>query len=373
MATTRQGGAGIGISLQPLIPYNASSIYNPQNTLQNTIDLGAGEVFIIPAGQWFVTPGPYTFIQAKDPITGLWRSVSQTPNQSRYVPSDGANWRAANLTGCALGAVLTNVGSGYTSAPAVAASAGSSVWTAIVGGAINTSVTVSTAGAGYVHKPILVVAPPPAGGLSATAVAVVSGGAIASVTVLDQGAGYTSAPAITVIPDPRDTITTEAVLTTALTGSGTITGLVCTDHGTPLTSVPTLSFSGGGGSSAAATAVMCFAATGFTVDTAGAVYGNAQPFGIITTDGRCAATPGAVTNPSFGNNLLQPRQASIRGTSTAGGAVTATGARVTDGGLFSAVPVGLVLPSGTSALPTTTAIVTITVGGVDDLLFLQPA
>lgn len=372
MATTRQGGAGLGISLQPLVPYNYNSRYDYSKTNVNEFALGSGETVIIPAGQWFVTPGPYTFIQSKDPITGLWRNISQTPNVSRYVSSDGANYRVANLTGCALGAFMTNVGSAYTSAPTVTASSGSSAWTAIVGGAINTTVTVTTAGAGYSHKPILLIAPPPAGGVQATAVAVVSAGAISSVTVIDQGAGYTAAPAIYVLPDPRDTVTTEAVLTTALTGSGTITAVVCTDHGTPLTSVATLSFSGGGGASAAATLVGCYVATGVTVTAGGAVYGNAQPFGIVTADGRVAGTAAAVVNPSLSTGLLQPRQASMRGTSTAGGAITATGLRVTDAGLFSAVPVALVTAGG-SALPTTVGEATVTIGGTDDVFFLQPA
>ena len=63
---------------------------------------------------------------------------------ARFVDSDGQNYRLANLTGCPVGALMTNVGSGYTSAPTVAASAGSSAWTAVVGGAINSTVTVTT-------------------------------------------------------------------------------------------------------------------------------------------------------------------------------------------------------------------------------------
>ena len=75
MATTRQGGAGLGISLQPLVPYNYNSRYDYSKTNVNEFALGSGETVIIPAGQWFVTPGPYTFIHAKDPITGLWRNI----------------------------------------------------------------------------------------------------------------------------------------------------------------------------------------------------------------------------------------------------------------------------------------------------------
>lgn len=371
MATTRQGGAGIGISLQPLLAYNYNSRYNYQNTVVNEFALGSGEAFIIPAGQWFITPGLYTFIQTLDPITGLWRSLGQTPNQPRYVSSDGANYRVANLTGCALGAFLTNVGSGYTSAPTVTASAGSSAWTAIVGGAVNSTVTVTSGGAGYSHKPILLVAPPPAGGVQATAVATVSAGAISAVTVIDQGAGYTSAPAITVVPDPRDTVATEAVLTTSLTGSGTITAVLCTDQGTPVTAVPTLSFSGGGGSSAAATAVMCFTATGFTITNAGAAYGNALPVLITVADGRITTAAGAVVNPAIGVGLLNPRNGSAIVTSEAGGTIAATPV-IQDGGLFSKVPTAFF--DGSASTPATTnAVATVTVGGVNDTFFLQPA
>lgn len=373
MAATRQAGPGMGLTPRPLVPGNPNVLSNQNafSTYVNSFALGSGETQVIPAGQWYVTTGPYSFTQTKDPITGLWRTMAQTPNVQRFVNSDGVNVRVANLSGCAIGAFITNVGSGYTSAPTVTASAGSSAWTAIVGGAINTTVTITTAGAGYSHKPILLIEPPPAGGVQATAVAAVTAGAISSVTVIDQGAGYTSAPGITVVPDPRDTVTTPAVLTTALTGSGTITAILCTDQGTPLTAVPTLTISGGGGASGAATAVMCFAGTGFTVDNGGAVYGNAQPFLVTAAGGRVAGAAGAVVNPSTGVGLLTPRTGFITGTSTAGGAVTATGAVVEDGGLFSRVPTGFVTAAGTAALPTTTAIVTITVGGVNDVTWLQ--
>ncbi|MGE3582791.1 MAG: hypothetical protein AB7J28_15410 [Hyphomonadaceae bacterium] len=374
MAATPQRGPGIGVNLVPVVPgINPTSRYYGYNTSVDQFVLGSGELFLIPPGQWMVSPGPYSFIQVLDPVTGLWRTTAQTPNGgARFVSSDGTNYRVANLSGCALGSFITNVGSGYTSAPTVTASAGSSAWTAIVGGAINTTVTIATAGAGYSHKPILLIEPPPAGGVQATAVAAVTAGAISSVTVIDQGAGYTSAPRITVLPDPRDTVTTQAALTTALTGSGTITAIVCTDPGTPLTSVPTLTISGGGGASGAATVVMCFTATGFTVGAGGAAYGNAQPFLVQAVGGRVAGTAGAVVNPSTGVGLLTPRTGFITGTSEAGGAVTATGAVIEDGGLFARVPSGFVTAGG-SGLATTVAQVTITVGGVNDVLYLQPA
>lgn len=357
MTVNRIGVSGLGLNLA----------YQGFNELALT----AGGVYVIPSGGYFVTPGPYTFVQATDPITGKWRSIAQTPNTGRFVQSDGVNVRLANLTGCALGAFITNEGSGYTSAPAVAASAGSSSWTAIVGGAVSGTVTITAAGTSYAYPPVLTIAAPPAGGVQATAICTISAGAINAVTVIDQGAGYTAIPIITVTNDPRDTAGSGGVLTAALTGSGTITALLCTGHGTAVTAVPTLTFTGGGGSAAAATAVMCFTATGFTVGTAGAGYGNAQPFGIVLAGGKVSGTASATVNPTMDRNLLTPRLGNISGTTTAGGAVTATGALVNDGGLFSAVPSGLPLAGG-SGLATTQAQVTVTVGGVTDVSILQP-
>lgn len=370
MAVNGQRGPGIGLPTStPLVPpliLAGQSLSAPAGPMS----LAAGETFTIPAGQFFLSLGTYNVFQVKDPILGGWRTIQSYP-WAGILNSDGTNMRVANLTGCTVGAFITNVGSGYTSAPTVTVSAGSSAWTAIVGGAVNSTVTITTAGVGYTHAPQLIVSAPPPGGIQATMTCTVSGGVINAVTVVNQGAGYTSAPTVIVIPDPRDTVTTAAVLTATLTGSGTITALVRTDHGTPLTSVPTFTFSGGGGSSAAATAVMAFVATGFTVGAGGAAYGNAQPFGVITTGGIVGGSAGAVVNPLLGPGIFTPRQANISGTSTAGGAITATGAVVNDGGLFQAVPNGLVIAGG-SGLATTVGQVTITVGGVSDTFFLYP-
>lgn len=334
--------------------------------------LAAGETQLIPAGQFTIKPGVYTSIQLKDPVSGIWRNYSGA-GAARQISSDGVNYRLANLTGCAIGAIVTNVGSAYTSAPTVTASAGTSAWTAIVGGAINSTVTITTAGAGYTHPPVLVVSAPPPGGVQATATATVSAGAISAVTVVNQGAGYAIAPTIQIIPDPRDTITTAAVLTvnSTLAGSGTITAILCTDHGTPLTAVPTLTITGGGGASGAATVVMCFAATGITVGAGGAAYGNAQPFMVLTGGGSNTSTPGAVVNPQVSTDLIDIRQANFTGTSTAGGAVTATNLVTNDAGLFEAVPLGFVIAGGTG-LATTVAQVTITVGGITDTSVMFP-
>lgn len=370
MGSTSQRGAGINTPIN--FPYPAISPAVVQILIgAGPISLPGGAVFPVPAGQYYITPGPYTMLVIKDPVTGFGETIVPTPNVPRYVSSDGANVSLVNYSGCAVGAYITNVGSAYTSAPTVTISAGNSTWKAIVGGAVSGTVTVGTAGVGYNYPPMVIIGPPPAGGIQATAVAVVSAGAVSSVTVINQGAGYTTAPPITLIPNPADTITTAAACTTALTGSGTITAIVRLTHGQPLTSVPTFTISGGGGASAAATAVMAFAATGMTVGTAGVAYGTSKPFLVTTDDGIVAGAAGAVVNPALGSNMFIPRQAVLSGTSTGGGAVTATGLRITDAGLFQAVPNGLVVPGG-DTVPTTQAVVTITVGGITDTSYIYP-
>lgn len=371
MASTRQAGAGM--LLPPIFP-----TYNRLQQLQSAqavgpLTLAAGQAELIPAGQWLIQPGPYSQIEVYDPITGIWRGLGTQAHDMKCVLSDGQNFRISNLSGCAVGAFVTNVGSGYTSAPTVTASAGGSAWRAIVGGAINTTVTITSGGSGYTYPPLLLIDPPPVGGVVATATCTISAGAINAVTVVNQGAGYLVAPNITILPDPRDTAGTGGVLTvnSTLAGAGTVTAVVCTDQGTPQTSVPTLSFSGGGGSSAAATAVMCFAVTGFTITTPGAAYGNAQPFVILTGGGIVGGSAGAVVNPALGPGRFTPRQANITGVSNAGGVPLTAGAVVNDGGLFQAVPTGFVLAG--NAVPTTQMQPAMTVGGVTDTSFIYSA
>ena len=336
------------------------------------LTLAGAQAYLIPSGQYLASTGLYTAIEWYDSNAGLWRVVNWN-GTSRYILSDGTNWRLINRTGCPVGAVVTNKGSAYTSAPAVAVSAGGSVWKAIVGGSINTTVTVTTAGL-YNYVPTLIFSPPPAGGITASGIAVLSAGAINSVTVTNAGAGYVTAPTVTIVPDPRETAAGGGVLTvnTTLANSGSITGVVCTDPGTAaVTTLPTLTFSGGGGASAAATVMMNWTVTGITVGTAGAAYGNAQPF-LIESGSFLNTATATNTIPAIEKNIAFGRPFYGEGVSTAGGATTATGFVISDAGYgFQNVPNLFVTASGTAALPTTTAIITATVGATTDTSYLQ--
>lgn len=344
------------------------------STAPTEVTLAGAQAYLIPSGQYWLELGPYTTIEWYDANAALWRPQDSPLGQARYVVSDGTNWRLINRTGCPQAAVITNVGSGYTSAPTVTASSGGSLWRALVGGAINTTVTVTTGGA-YNYVPTLVFSPPPAGGITASGYAVLSGGAINSVTVVNAGAGYTTAPTITIVQDPRDTAAGGGVLTvnSTLAQSGKITAVLCTDPGSvALTSTPTLTFTGGGGASAAATVIMNYTVTGITVVTGGAAYGNAQPF--LVTSGQAissATVASGDVNVSIEKGITQPRPFWGEGTSTSAGAVTSTGFVIQDAGFALQAAPNLYVEAGGSGLATTVAQVTATVGATVDTSYLQ--
>lgn len=375
MASTPMRGAGISLSAPNTI-FGLSS---------NELSLGAGRIFNLPAGSFLIDTGPYSFVQFLDPVTQTWQDYPTDGASVQQVNSDGANYRVINLSGCVIRALVTTAGSGYTNGIYVngvstttglagltaTTSAGGATWTTVVGGAISTTITLVTGGSGYSIAPNVLISAPPAGGIQATAIATISAGAVTGFTVINQGAGYVNAPLITIIPQPFDTATVAATATTALTGTGTLTAMYPNYNGTPLTAVPTLSFSAAAGSGAVATSVMNFATTGITVTNAGVAYAATAAFAVISTGGIVAGTA-AYTNPSTQAGLTLPRMAQYQGTTTGGGVITATGLVAVDQGIgFQAIPTAVILPTGTT-VPTTGATATFTVGGVTDSTTIQP-
>lgn len=339
------------------------------------ISLASGQTWLIqPSGWYEIRPGKYTCLQYYDPILQTWRTVGggdgEYGGSVHYIFSDGENFRLANLTGCVVGALLTNHGSAYTSAPTVTASAGGSIWRAVLGGLVSTSVTVSNGGTNYTYPPSVLFSAPPAGGIPATGVATLSGGAVSAVTVTNQGGGYTSPPTITFVNDPREGVNGvaqgyNAAAVATLTGSGTIAGVICVDPGSGgLTSVPTLAFSGGGGASAAATAIMCWSITAFT-PTAGTGFTGPS---LLSGLDAFPTTAAAYTNVSTQARWVKTRPASILMPASAG-APTATGAVFYDGGIYTSTPTALVTTNG--ALITQTTTIAFTMGGVTDTSYIS--
>lgn len=344
----------------------------------NVVALASGQQWTVgpTAGFYQIVLSKYHILQQYDPVAGFWRGTGSngTGGEAQTLYSDGVSYRIANNTGSAVGALLTNAGSGYTSAPTVTPSAGNSVWRAIVGGAVSTSVTILNGGLSYAYAPNVWIAPPPPGGIQATATCTISNGIVNSVTIVDQGAGYVTPPQIVFINDPRELANPllsdgyNASAALSLTGAGTVTGLVCTDNGQGnLATLPTLAFSGGGGSSAAATVIMNWTIASFAISTAGA--GLAGTFAQITALDAFPTTAPAYTNPTTQSNLVYTRPATIKAAISAG-ALTLTGSSVSDGGAYTSSPVPLVLAS--ASVVTTAPVVTFTMGGATGVSYVTP-
>jgi len=181
---------------------------------------------------------------------------------------------------------------------------------------------------------------------------------------------------MTIVNDPRDTAGSGASMVTTLTATGNLTGLYPTNHGTPLTGVPTLSFSIG---SCAATALMNFTVTAYTTGaTGGASLSAAELISLKNKFNGTQTVP--VVNPMHATDVTFPRPARITagidtGVVTPGGSTTGNVTVIEDGGLGIQIVPTLVL--GGVAYTSTTgtsqvSLFTATVGGVSDTSYLQP-
>ena len=333
------------------------------------MSLAAASSYVIPAGSWGVGTGLYSVLQELDPVTGIWRNIGNDAGSTfRWINTDGNSFRVANQTGQVVGALVTTAGAGYVTAPIITDNGGSATYQPVIGGAVNTSVTVSNGGKNYTYAPIVQFATPGAPGVQATGTCTISGGAVTAVTVVNQGAGYTSPPAISFINDPRDVTGIGAQASCLLTGAGTITAVLVPNGGTAVSSVPTLTFSGASTSGAAATAIMNFTTTAYTVTSTGSGYvGNVMVTGL----GGFPSTAPSYTNTYIQSLLVRQRPAYYAAALTLTN-LTATGQTLYDGGIFPGVPTGYVL-GYSGATITSAAQVSFTCGGVTDTILLIAA
>lgn len=400
MPFPRFGAQGVALNAA-LLTYANLSNANAAYPGSNAVGLQAGTTWLIPAGTYMVTPGPYTSLQVNDPISGKWLTVGASASYMAFpVNSDGTNWRLANLTGCAVAALITTgsatgattgIGTSVTLMTATA-STGASVWQTIVGGAISltcvTGLTGTTPGSGFLYNPIAIISPPPAGGLQATAHVTgipTTGALLAAQVIIDnQGAGYLVASTgfanatLTIINDPRDTAGIAGVnpalagnvnvIRLGITGTGLLTGLYPSNQGFAITAVPTLSFSVGG---AGATTIMNFTVTSFVTGFTGANFTTGSTPELVSISNIVAGTP-LWTNPIHEKGFTFPRPARIMaGLST--NQLTTTGAVVEDGGFgIQGVPIlnpiGLFQVTGITGTVPTVA----NVGGVVDTSWVTP-
>jgi hypothetical protein len=350
---SRFGGVGIALPLN--------------QTGTNALALPAGGSFLVPPGSFNLKHGLASSVQTLDPVLNVWRPAGSEAQQWQQVDSDGGNYRVANTTGCPLAALLTNAGTGYTSAPVVAATAGASKWVAVMGQVISTTMTVVQGGANYVYPPIVIIQAPPPGGIQATATSVLTAGAVSSLVVTNQGGGYLTAPFVTILNDPRDITGGGAVVTTTLTGAQTVNGVICIDHGNPVTALPSLTFTGGGGTGAVAVPLMNWAVLTYAVTSGGTGFTGAV---IINTLGNGVPTTAtAYVNPDTQANFIRFRPATIQGAASAG-VIVAAGQILIDPGSIGGIASNIQIVA-TGSILTAAPTLTITVGGVTDFLWMQ--
>jgi len=370
------------------------------------ITLPSGGIFYLPPGEYAVVTGATTVIQWFDPISQLWRGFQDPAGDGQYISSDGFNYRLINVSGVVVGASITAAGSGGTNGIGATATGASVTFTAPVSGQVNQTATaypivggsvaaptIAAAGSGFLVPPLIVIDPPPAGGIQATAVCTInSTGGIGSVTMINVGAGYTASPNFWILPqfgtyaggasgsfaagtNPAPGLVfpgnaapgnqnigaTGAQLTTnVLTGSGTLTGIVIVNPGALYdgTHIPTVTIAGVG--AATATAIMSFCVTSVTLAAGGAGYGAGAAPNWETSLGLVVA----INN----NNVFVPRPA--RGVTTVAAGAVSTFAIEDNGFGLQKVPIVSVI--NTSAAAGTQATGTAVVGGINDTSILQP-
>jgi len=377
------GGTGVALPT-PGALYPSTVLSLPAAVGTNGVSLIPGGEVIIPPGRFMVSPGQYCVVQIKDPVTQTWLPYSTFgANEPIVLDSDGQNYRVYNPLGFPIGAVVTNSGNGYTSAPTIAASVGGSTWTAIVGGAvfaINVNSGANAAGVNYAVPPIVNVSAPPSPGVQATAVCAISGGTVTTFTIVNPGAGYTAPPTVTLVPQQSDlnffpastssTQTVNATATAVLSFNAQLTAVLLTNEGNnPLPISPALTFTGGGGTNAAATAVMAYTVTAVAVTSGGTNYPATSAItsaggSIFTQTSGIGGAP-LVSSQIVGSGLL-PVPRPLQMSATQGSATGVQPGLIIDGGMFTAAPVVYAVPPGQGALFSTT------LGSVNDTVYLTP-
>lgn len=383
-------GPGVGLPIpQNLYPTELSNA--PYDFGSNRQNISPGDSLVLPAGDWYVSLGMYLVLQFLDPYTNAWAIGASGGWESGviFVKSDGFNARVANLTGCPVSASVTQYGSAYVqSSTTITANIGGSLWAPIVGGQLALSGgTLTASGAGYGVAPLVMIQPPPppsnnangVGGIPATGYCTIAGGTISGFTFTNPGAGYPTAPAAVIVPSPFDpnlaTGITAGTITFSLTGSGSLTGAICTNNGAALAgnqfSSLTLSIAGAGTNATLTPNILQTIVTG-SVTGAGTGYGNAQAV-LLTTVGGAPSTGTITTGPEFNHLAFKPRPAQISLTTTgAGGTIAAQAGTIIDGGLFESTPAPVIV-AGSQSGSIAGATIALTMGSVNDIAVIQQA
>lgn len=392
-----QGLSGPGLNLPFPQNYYPSQLNNaPQDPSSNRIGLAGGDVFVIPAGDFYIEMGCYCVLQYLDPVTNVWNMGNTAAWQGGivFIKSDGFTARIANLTGCPVAATIVTQGGGWVQASTTITAVGNnSTWLPIIGGALaQLGGTMTAVGAGYGLPPLVMIAPPaPAannangvGGIAASAWTAIGSGTVSGFTFTNQGAGYPSAPIPIIVPSPFDpnlaTGITNATVAFSLTNAGQFTGALCTNPGNALATVTAITLTiGGAGTNATLVPNVLMAMNACSVTGVGSGYGTLQA--LLTTVG---GAPSIGTIAASSNNLRlawrpRPAQVGLTVTAAANGTLAAQNGAIYDGGLFLAstgVSPNFVIvsqPVTASTQAYVGATLAITYGAVNDVVTIQPA
>lgn len=283
-------------------------------TGDGTYSLAGGGIYLLPSGTYLVALDASTQLQWFNPNTLVWQPLSAGASFCD-VSADPANFRIINTTGTVTATTITGAGSGATNGIGTTATGVTVTFTASPVGALATAVafpivggsvqapTIAQGGSGFLAPPLIMIDPPPAGGIQATAVATISSaGVVTAITMVKVGAGYTATPNFYVIPqppyyqgaplggvaaaawpapglvyptnlpggefamfEPNKSLTGCQLTSNALTGSGTLTGLGIIDAGFGYTATPTITITGAGAATATSAAVVSATTATFTI------------------------------------------------------------------------------------------------------------
>lgn len=350
------------------------------------VALQPGQSFILPAGQWMISPGRYTDLQVYDSTSYRWRNYQTQPGQTWPISSDGQNFRLCNTTGTPVGAVISNLGAGnatngYNTVTATP-SAGNSSWGTLVGGAMNGNACLScnvVNGGNFSLPPILVWQP--ASNQTYPYIAPefccnISANAINTITVNYGGAGLTAPGSLTAVNQPGDTNPGNASITfnSTLANSGNLTAIWPLTQGTEVTSLPTFTFNIGGGM--CANVLMDWTCSNFTVASCGFNYGATKPVTILSGNGIAGHTQNAsLAGTSYTTKLAMPRMTWLSATTDANSNISTNGnLTVVDAGKnLQAIPFLIVIAgnaNGNGPNGNNPVILTPIVGGLTDTSYM---
>jgi len=253
---------------------------------------------------------------------------------------------------------------------------------------------VISKGAGYGVAPEIFIPPPPpasnnangVGGIPASAWATITSGTLnlaSGASMINPGAGYPSPVTVVLVPSPTDpnlsTGITAATVVFSLTGSGSLTGAICTNPGGPVSDPNAVTLSVAGAGTGASLSAQCLqTVTKASVTGAGSGYGTLAA--LLTTVGGVPSTGSINNNPDGLGLSWRPRQAQIGlgVVAAANGTISAnTVGTIYDGGLFltNSKPnfVLVTQPITATTVAVVNATIALTMGGRNEIVTLQPA